>query len=552
MNWHHRRSLPSVGEGLAARTKKFRSDETGSITVMFLIVFIAIIAFTGFGVDLMRNEMKRAHLQATLDRAILAAADLEQELDPAAVVQDYFTKSGLADALSSTVVDEGLGYRVVSATASDTSDTLFLGLAGIEEMTAPAAGEAAERMGNVEISLILDRSGSMSQSSTSGLPTKIENLQLAANEFIDTVVQGPGAPSLTTVSLISYNATVSLGPVVSQYFNLSAEHNYSSCAVFPDSAFNTLGISRTATLDRLSHFDLWTTSESTTAIPRPWCPDDNYGATIVHSSDPDELHAAIDALGAEGNTAIDLGMKWGTALLDPSAQDLVSDMIADGHIDPVVAGRPVAYDDSETLKIVVLMTDGANTTEYDLKPEFQTGMSDAWIDDRGDSDPSNDRFSSRIVDLPGTTADVYYWDRYENGYFSQKYRNTPDGNTAARQMTNAEAYARFGTRAYAYKLFRTPYQDGQLPWGDYSDTYYAYEGIVGPDHADDRLATICQGARDAGIIVFTIGFEAPQRGLDAMLDCASSPAHYFDVEGVEISQAFDSIARTITQLRLTQ
>lgn len=552
MNWHHRHSLPSVGEGLAADLRKFRSDESGSITVMFLIVFIAIIAFTGFGVDLMRNEMKRAHLQATLDRAILAAADLEQELDPAAVVQDYFTKSGLADALSSTVVDEGLGYRVVSATASETSDTLFLGLAGIEEMTAPAAGEAAERMGNVEISLVLDRSGSMAWESVSGLPTKIENLQVAASEFIDTVVQGPGAPSLTTVSLVSYNATVSLGPVVSQYFNLSAEHNYSSCAIFPDSAFNTLGISRTETLDRLSHFDIQTTSESTTEIPRPWCPDDSYGATIVHSSDPVELNAAIDALGAAGNTAIDLGMKWGTALLDPSAQDLVSDMITDGHIDPIVAGRPVAYDDPETLKIIVLMTDGENTTEYDLAPHLQTGMSDVWIDDRGDSDPTNDRFSSRIVNLAGNLLDVYYWDRYENGYFSQKYRNTPDGGTAARRMTNAEVYARFGTRALSNKLFRTPYNDGQLPWSGYSDVYYAYQGIVGADHADNRLSAICQGARDAGIIVFTIGFEAPQRGLDAMLDCASSPAHYFDVEGVEISQAFDSIARTITQLRLTQ
>ena len=53
-------------------------------------------------------------------------------------------------------------------------------------------------------------------------------------------------------------------------------------------------------------------------------------------------------------------------------------------------------------------------------------------------------------------------------------------------------------------------------------------------------------------MVFAIGFEAPQRGLDAMENCASSPSHYFDVAGVEISDAFNSIARTITQLRLTQ
>lgn len=538
--------LSSWGGRVTARTKSFRSDETGTITVLAMIIFVGIIAICGFGVDLMMNEMKRTKLQGTLDRAVLAAADLEQELDPASVVQDYFTKSGVADTLTSTTVDDGVSYRTVTATASQTSDSLFLGIIGIDEMVAPAAGQATEIMANVEISLVLDRSGSM------GSNSKIQNLRAAAREFVDAVIQPADSPSLTTVNLVSYNATVNLGSIVSQYFNLSAEHNYSSCAVFPDSAFNTLGISRTAELDRLSHFDMNSSNENSTAITNSWCPDDDYGSMLVHSNDADALNAHIDALGAGGNTAIDLGMKWGTALLDPSAQDLVTDMISDGHIDQVVSGRPVAFTDMDTLKIIVLMTDGANTTEYDLKPAYQTGMSQIFIDDRGDNDASNDRFSSRIIDLPGTDADVYYWDRYENSYYSYKYRTTPDGGSSARQMSNAEVFARWGTRARAYKFFRTPYQNGQIPYGDYRDEYYAYESIVGADHADARLETICQGARDAGIVVFAIGFEAPQRGLDAMQDCASSPSHYFDVQGVEISDAFASIARTISQLRLTQ
>ncbi len=537
---------PSVGEGSAGRMRRFRQEETGTITVLALIIFVGIIAICGFGVDLMMNEMKRTRLQATLDRAVLAAADLEQELDPAAVVSDYFAKSGLADTLSSTTVDDGLNYRVVSATAEEASDPLFLSILGIDQLIAPAAGEAMERMSNVEISLVLDRSGSM------GSNNKIQNLRSAAKEFVDTVIQPEGAPSLTTVNLVSYNATVNLGSTVAQYFNLSAEHNYSNCAIFPDTAFDTLGISRSDTLDRLSHFDPWSSSENTTEISSPWCPDDDYGEIVVHSADVDELRGAIDNLGANGNTAIDLGRKWGTALLDPSAQSLVTDMIADGHAAPIVAGRPTAYTDPDALKIIVLMTDGANTTEYDLKPEFQTGMSEIFIDDRGDSDPSNDRFSTRIVDLPGTLADVYFWERYENSSFYYKYRTTPDGGSDARQMSNAESFARWGTRGRATKLFRTPYRDGQLPYAGYSEQYYAYEGIVDADHADDRLEAICDQAKEAGIVVFAIGFEAPQRGLDAMENCASSPSHYFDVDGVEISDAFNSIARTITQLRLTQ
>ena len=37
-----------------------------------------------------------------------------------------------------------------------------------------------------------------------------------------------------------------------------------------------------------------------------------------------------------------------------------------------------------------------------------------------------------------------------------------------------------------------------------------------------------------------------------MSNCASSPSHYFQVEGVEIKDAFEAIARQINQLRLTQ
>jgi hypothetical protein len=33
--------------------------------------------------------------------------------------------------------------------------------------------------------------------------------------------------------------------------------------------------------------------------------------------------------------------------------------------------------------------------------------------------------------------------------------------------------------------------------------------------------------------------------------CATSSGHYFDVNGVEISEAFSSIANTIQQLRLS-
>ena len=76
--------------------------------------------------------------------------------------------------------------------------------------------------------------------------------------------------------------------------------------------------------------------------------------------------------------------------------------------------------------------------------------------------------------------------------------------------------------------------------------------IVNGSEADRRTRALCGEARDNGIVIFAIGFEAPTGGQNLMRDCASTPSHYFDVDGVEISEAFSAIARTINQLRLTQ
>jgi hypothetical protein len=53
------------------------------------------------------------------------------------------------------------------------------------------------------------------------------------------------------------------------------------------------------------------------------------------------------------------------------------------------------------------------------------------------------------------------------------------------------------------------------------------------------------------ITVFTISFFAPTAAQNLMRDCASSPAHYFPIQSLNIDSAFQAIAKTINQLRLT-
>lgn len=530
-----------------ACTRQFVQDQNGNVTVFSVLMILLVLTVSGAAVDIMRFEATRATLQTTLDRAVLAAADLDQDQDPHDVVVDYLTKVGVEKVLSGITVDQGMNYRTVTAWGEADLSTYFLRMSGIDTLTPPALSVAEEKISNVEISLVLDVSGSM------GSNSRIVNLRTAAKQFVDTVVQpyeeGSG---LTTVSIVPYNATVNLGPMLSSRYNLSDLHDYSHCAIFPDTAFTQIAISTTAELERLAHFDLYSSNESSTSLSRPWCATGTDSEVIVHSADTQRLNAHIDSLGADGNTAIDLGMKWGAALLDPSAKPVVASLVGAGGVIAPAATRPAHYDDPEAIKFIVVMTDGANTTEYDLKPQYKYGMSNVWVDERSTSSLSDDRYSLLVDDNYGSNNDVYFRQRYENSSWSYRYQNTPDGGGNARRLSNAELFARFGTKAVAKKMYERPYYDGYVSYNSYYDVYYGYTAIVGSTSADARLADICRTAKEAGIVIFSVAFEAPAAGQAALADCASSAAHYFDVEGVEIAETFHSIARQINSLRLIQ
>lgn len=529
----------------SSRLRAFAADTSGNMSYLAIVGSLVMMVFGGVGIDMMHAELKRIKVQNTLDRAVLAAANIENTIAPQQVVEEYFAAMGLGEALTSIDVEQSMTAKRVSAIGQSAISSDFMSLIGVDTLDAFGRATAEHATANIEISMVLDVSGSM------GWNSKIVNMRNAARSFVDIMMPEDGQ-ALTTISIVPYNATVNLGATTASYFTLDDLHDYSNCVTFDQSDFDQAAISPSEELTRLAHFDLNSTNVNSTEIASPWCRTGDTSAVIAHRSDPATLKAHIDSLNAGGNTAIDLGMKWGAALLDPAARPAIAAMSDDGLVDPDFAVRPASYADPESSKYVVIMTDGENTTQYDLKPQHKYGYSDVWIDERGNSDPSDDRFSLRVVDNTGSDNDTYFWQRYEGYSSSYRYRGTPDGDSNARRMTNAELFARFGTRAVGSKMYQRPYYDGYVSYGTYSDIYYAYEATVGADPADNRLESICDAAKAQGVVVFAIGFEAPQRGLDAMRNCASSPAHFFDVNGADLEETFASIANTITQLRLTQ
>ena len=78
----------------------------------------------------------------------------------------------------------------------------------------------------------------------------------------------------------------------------------------------------------------------------------------------------------------------------------------------------------------------------------------------------------------------------------------------------------------------------------------AKHGTIGPDEVFVTNDPFLGGQHLQDITIFSVGFEVTSSSATVMRNCANSPAHYFNVTGLDLSDAFEAIAREISKLRL--
>ncbi len=118
-----------AGARLRQHLRDFHRKEDGTLILYGLHIFVAMLFLAGVALDLMRFEERRTVLQATLDRAVLAAADMDQTLECKAVVRDWFTKAGEAPPPDSAIhcTKNEFGSEVSVDTSAD-MNTWFMNL----------------------------------------------------------------------------------------------------------------------------------------------------------------------------------------------------------------------------------------------------------------------------------------------------------------------------------------------------------------------------------------------------------------------------------------
>ena len=541
--------------------------------VFGVTIFVMMMWVGGMAIDFMRFEHDRAHVQYTLDRAALAAAALNQPLDCEDVALDYFNKSGLDTTAINVVGNCSLLSKTVQISARTEVKSMFLNLLGIDQMVASGTSTAEESTQDIEISLVLDVSGSMGQLDNSGTQTKLAALKTAAGEFLDTLLVSENAGRVS-INIIPYNMQVNAGEDVLNQLNVTDEHDYSHCIDFAAADFETVEITKevagalelgeisldaspmgnTSTLQRTGHFDPYYTTidhpntSSDDGVRRAFvCPISEESRITLMSSDGEKLKDRINALTSGGNTSIDLGVKWGSYFLNPKAELLLdrlpanSENFTEGGRPAAFNDRPFEYDRDNTLKILVVMTDGINTRQRTLDEDYAEGDSTLW---GVPSANGNSTWLSHYKRRPGGNND-YFMSRgdYYEDYFSGRRRH----ESIDEQLTWPEVWAMMGVKYFAY------YYHYARDWDrdEYYDTLDDVMDSVYPGEKNTRLNDACTAAKDEEVIVYTIGFEVSDASAIVMENCASAASNFFRVEGQEISKAFGEIANAIQRLKLT-
>jgi Flp pilus assembly protein TadG len=392
----------------------FTRDETGSIGIFMVFMFVLMFMFGGIAVDVMRFETRRVALQQTMDRAALAAASLTQTGDGRAIAQEWFDKADIAGGLDMVDYTEptilavnDAGLRRVTINSEIRSYNYFIGkfyndgTRDITYLEGPALSEAAQGVSDIEVMLVLDITGSMGDPVAAGdSKTKIEALREAAAEFVN-IVKGNDSKNGISIGVVPYAAQVNVPAELRAQFN---ETNVSTwdgvanagvpninCLEFPTSSYSSTGFSLSTSVRVAAVADANSGTTNTTnyvpvgdGAPNPasracttnqetgstaWV-DAEVNKVMLPTKDTQPVLDKVSRLTANGNTYIAVGMRWGTALIDEAARPIYTSIG-----DASVQGRPDDNDSTRTRKIIILMTDGEHVTNNYIYDAYKTGLS---------------------------------------------------------------------------------------------------------------------------------------------------------------------------------
>ena len=387
------------------KVKQFKKNDSGVALILFTLMIVPILMVVAVAIDFGQTLVMKRQLAAAVDAAALSVAQLpgltdKETTDKAeSYIRAHYPDTAIGILKTFSAVRSGDGAQVqVSATAE--MNTTFLSFAGYDKLSVTVDSLAMMKQTKMEVVMVLDNTGSMGD--YVGSTRKIDALKSAANTLVDILFGKDTESRYLKIGLVPFANAVNIGagfrgstimdetkPTALNTEQVLKESGDGYSSLFQ--VFDKLG--RTwggCVRSRLDGYDLSDTAPSggdrnTLFTPyfAPDEPDSGYANNYLkdgsntgkskpyafYRDNPEwsgsgagpnyncpsgviqpltnaksTITTALGKMRAQGNTVIPEGLAWGWRVLSPGV--------------PFTEG--VAYDDPDTQKVIILLTDGRN------------------------------------------------------------------------------------------------------------------------------------------------------------------------------------------------
>ena len=318
-------------------------ETDGNVAPLFAIMVVPILLVVAFAVDSSREVSASRHLQAAIDAASLAGARAledaslsDQEVQTIALnALDANLSTNHSDAVctnASVAVNRTIG--TVSVDANCTIGALIGGSLTSANMSVTNAATAKANVTKLDLAMMLDVSGAMDGA-------KIDDLKSAAITAAKTLVT-PQTGDRVRVSFVSYSTSVNAGAYGNSALGRAANDDVDGDGL--DKVCVSERIGSAAWQDDEPELGKWVGDDANA------CPD---SSLLPLTSDIGVFETEINKLTADGWTAGHLGVAWSWYLISPNWDSIWP-----------TDSAPRSYTEPNTVKAVILMTDGEFNREY--------------------------------------------------------------------------------------------------------------------------------------------------------------------------------------------
>lgn len=532
-----------------ARLLGFRRREDGAIAVQFAILIVPIIALVFGLIDINRASVEKRNLQDSLDAAALIAArsgkTTQADVNTVGVAA---LKAELGTRYDAVLVESGQIF-----TLGGTNNTTVIAKATVAvkpiiahiwlngDMMVAAKSEVIRSMNQLEVVMVLDNTGSMTDTLGSG--KKIDALKTAANGLVDTLKAAAtrsSIPDPIKLAVVPFSSSVNVGTAnkTATWITPTLPAAYGA-DIFATSQnrytmLTNMGISWGGCVEsRPAPYDITETAPNSGTpasmfVPyfAPDEPDANTMPTGQYDWRGTPLYYPVynDYITKDKTTSSDwmtrlkYVAKYGTASLDSSAKTSTTK-------------GPNAYCSPTPIRRLTTDFASVKSTITAMAPQGDTNV------------PMGLMWGWHVLSPNTPFADGK---AYTTEHLTKIVILLTDGDNTngSRANPNGSIYAGIG---YAW-------QKRLLKAG--STTTYVDKDTAESDRTlalNDRQAKLCANMKAKGVIIYAIGVGVSASSKTLLQSCSSGNDYYFDVTNTsQLTAVFDTIAGAIANLRISK